>query len=168
MRRLLVGSLLLLVSGAPGCASTPFDGKTYSNDELAFQVGAYPSTWRAIQAEGTLLAFRDDTHQATVALNGRCGKDGDDVPLTTLTAHLFLQFTDQDPSEQREVSLDGRSALRSSLTATLDGVPKRFVVYVLKKDECVYDFVWIQNQSAPQDSREFDAFVRDFRALSRP
>ena len=54
-------------------------------------------------------------------------------------------------SEQQLVEMDGREALRTHLIAKLDGVPKRFTVYVLKKDGCVYDFLHV----ADHDNRRF-------------
>jgi len=74
--------MLTLVLTSSACASgTGFDGKTFRNDELAFQVNGVPTTWRKLDADAALLAFRDDTSQATVSVNGRSGKDGDDVHL---------------------------------------------------------------------------------------
>ena len=97
---------------------------------MAFRVGAVPDGWREIRADGALLAFRDAPAQATILVNGRCGLDGDDVPLTALTHHLFLHFTDRDVQRQERLKLDGREALATELVAELDGVPRRFIVYV--------------------------------------
>jgi hypothetical protein len=141
------------------CGGSSFDGQIYRGDGLAFRVGPVPSSWRTIEIDGTRLAFRDDAKAATVAVSGRCGVDGDDVPLTALTQHLFLQFTDRNVSSQELIELDGREALRSELVGKLDGVPKHFLVYVLKKDGCVYDFVQVSDGDAKP---EFDRFVRGF------
>ena len=121
-----------------------------------------PESWRRIEATGALLAFRDDARRATVAVNGRCGLDGDDVPLEALTHHLFLQFTERELVSQNRVDLDGREALRTEIVAKLDGVKKHYVVYVLKKDGCVYDFVYV---SPGADAGE--AGVRALRARLR-
>ena len=152
---------------ALSCASTSFDGQIYKNDELAFRVGPRPADWRALESDSALLAFRDDAHAATVAVNGRCGKDGDDVPLQALTHHLFLHFTDRRVLSQDIVSLDGRDALRTEMVAELDGVPKHFSVYVIKKDGCVYDFVYIGDTNRGDSGRaEFERFVQGFATLS--
>jgi hypothetical protein len=149
------------------CAGSSFDGRVYRNDEHAFRVGPLPRNWRPIESDTALLAFRDDTHGATIALSGRCGKDGDDVPLQALTHHLFLHFTDRQVLSQDIVPLDGRDALRTEIIAELDGVPKHFDVYVLKKDGCVYDFLNISASSSPPSERaEFERFVRGFATLS--
>jgi hypothetical protein len=153
----------------PACASTTFDGHVYRSKEVAFRVGPIPESWRRVDSDLALLAFRDDPHRATVALNARCGKDGDDVPLQALTHHLFLVFTDRQVLSQRLRPLDGREALRSELTAQLDGVPKHFDVYVLKKDGCVYDFLYVADTSAPpQGLSNFERFVGSFATLKEP
>ena len=144
-----------------GCASQPYNGNVYDDGKLRFHTGPVPAGWHGIEADGTLLAFRADQHDATVALNGRCGIDGDDVPLPSLTQHLFLQFTEREQKSQQELMLDGRAALRTDLVGKLDGVPKRFLVYVLKKDGCVYDF-WRVSEPGGDDSAAFEGFVKGF------
>jgi hypothetical protein len=147
----------------PGCGGPTFDGKVYRGSDVSFRVGPLESDWRRIDVDGALLAFRDDESGATIAMNGRCGLDGDDVPLHALTHHLFLNFTKRRVESQQAVTLDGREALRTELSADLDGVSKQFVVYVLKKDGCVYDFLWIGADGSPQASAaEFQQFVQGF------
>ena len=147
------------------CASAGFDGRVYRDDEVRFRVGPVPSAWRKLDVDDARLAFRDDSANATVAVNGRCGLDADDVPLTSLTQHLFLQFTDRVQTSQAKVSLDGREALRTEISAALDGVKKQYLVYVLKKNGCVYDFMYIAADSAPGSRAEFERFVQGFAAL---
>lgn len=152
-----------LLLGLFSCGGPSFDGRIYRSDDVAFRVGALPAGWREIRVDGASLAFRDASAQTTIAVNGRCGVDGDDVPLTALTHHLFLHFTDRDVTRQERLTLDGREALETELVAELDGVPRRFIVYVLKKDGCVYDFMWIGANAEAQASREqFRRFVTGF------
>ena len=151
------------------CGRPAFNGTAYRDAEVAFRVGPIPRTWRRIDVDRSKLAFRDDTAAATVAVNARCGRDGDDVPLESLTQHLFLEFTERQLIGQRRFMLDGREAMRTELVAKLDGVPKHFVVVVLKKDGCVYDFllidaVGVENRSMPA----FDRFVTGFATVSDP
>jgi len=152
---------LAIALWAVACGGPHFNGTSYDDGALRFRTGQVPAGWRAIEADGTLLAFRDDQNAATLALNGRCGVDGDDVPLTSLTQHLFLQFTEREQKSQQELTLDGRAALRTELTGKLDGVPKHFLVYVLKKDGCVYDF-WRISEQGGGDASAFEGFVKGF------
>lgn len=146
---------------ATACGGPRYNGTVYDDGALHFRTGPVPQSWRAIEADGTLLAFHDAEAPATVALNGRCGVDGDDVPLASLTQHLFLQFTERQQTSQQELSLDGRAALRTELVGKLDGVPKHFLVYVLKKDGCVYDF-WRISDQRTGDVAPFESFVKGF------
>ncbi len=157
-------SFLVIVAAAVGCGGPHFDGRTYRNDSMAFQVGSIPSSWRELRASHALLAFRDDAQSATIGVNGRCGKDGDDVPLEALTHHLFLHFTDREVISQKTLTLDGRDAMRTEMLAELDGVPKRFTIYVLKKDGCVYDMLHIADRPGGGQA-QFDSFVTGFRTL---
>ncbi len=151
------------------CAHRPWDGRTYANDGVRFQTGPLPPGWRSIEPANALLAFRDPARDLVVSVNGRCGKESDDVPLTALTQHLFMFFTERQIHRQSTVSLDGREALRTELSAKLDGVPRRFVVYVLKKNGCVYDFVLIATPSVtPGSIQEFDHFVSGFSTNAVP
>ena len=150
-----------------GCGGPQLEGQVYEGDDLHFRVGPVPESWRRIEAGQAELAFRDDQAGVTVAVNGRCGKDGDDVPLQALTHHLFLHFTDRQIVSQKVLDLDGREALRTEIVAELDGVAKHYTVYVLKKDGCVYDFMHIAAISAPTESRQhFDRFVEGFQTMS--
>jgi hypothetical protein len=158
-----------LAFSAFGCARARFEGTKFRDAELTFRTGPVPEQWHRIEVSEARLAFRDDQTGALVAVGGRCDRDGDDVPLEALTQHLFLQFTDRTILDQTLLSLDGREALRTELTAKLDGVPRGFVVVVLKKDGCVYDFMLIAPPDAIQDTTPpFNRFVLGFAALRRP
>jgi hypothetical protein len=153
-------AFLILAAGALASAcGAAFDGATYSAGGVTFHVPPPPESWQRIEAEGASLAFRDAGADATVMLSGRCGKGEDDVPLASLTQHLFLQFTDREQASQDVVPFDGREAMHTVLSAKLDGVAKKFDVWVMKKDGCVYDMIFL---AAPA---RFDAGVGPFRAF---
>jgi hypothetical protein len=158
MRGRLSFALLLFGSGAVVSAcSAPFDGTTYRGQGFAFRLPPRPESWQRLETEGANLVFRDARGGATVAVSARCGKDAEDVPLEALTRHLFLQFTEREPLLEEKVPFDGREALHTVMTAKLDGVPKKFDVWVLKKDGCVYDLYLIAEPAT------FDAGASEFR-----
>ena len=162
-------ALLALPLALTACAGARLDGNVYRDGPVRFRVGDVPAAWRRIDAEGARLAFRDDASGATVLVNARCGADAVDAPLAALTAHLFLMFTERTLGEQVLVPMDGREALHTVATAKLDGVPRGFDAYVLKKDGCVYDLVRIGPAAEPAAARApFRAFVAGFGALGDP
>ncbi|MBI4703174.1 MAG: hypothetical protein HY744_18815 [Deltaproteobacteria bacterium] len=155
-----------LLLGLPGCAGTSFDGRTYRGDGFAFRIAALPPPWRPIEPGDAPLAFRDDEHDATVLVSARCGRDGDDVPLGALTQHLFLQFTERQIVLQEVVPFDRREAMHTRLGARLDGVAKHYDAWVLKKDGCVYDLVYLAPAASfPPGLPAFLALVKSFATV---
>ena len=159
MRNLLLTLTLLLAA----CGKEAWDGNVYHAGRASFRTGPVPGGWERITLEGAMLAFRDRASGGTVNLYSRCGKDGDDVPLTALTNHLLIGFTAREQKEQKVVPLDGREAMRTIIYAKLDGVPVALAIYVLKKDGCVYDLVWVAPPAAFDGGlTSFDTFVSGF------
>lgn len=166
MRRALRLLVWALPIAALAC-SAAFNGSTFRGDGFAFTVSQPPASWHRLDASKASLAFRDPASLATIALNGRCKRDSDDVPLASLTQHLFLQFTDREIVVQEVVPFDGREAMHTVMAAKLDGVIQKFDVWVLKKDGCVYDLLFI----APPDRFErgvgaFTELVKSFHATA--
>lgn len=158
--------ILLSAIVVSACSGPHFAGGIYRDRSVAFRLGETPASWQRIDVSDAKLAFRDDAAQTTTLVNARCGLDGEDAPLASLTQHLFLLFTEREIIEEKLVPLDNREALRTVLRAKLDGVPKAFDVYVLKKDGCVYDFVQIAAPESFDEGRPaFARFVEGFRTL---
>jgi hypothetical protein len=143
-----------------------FDGTTYRAKGIAFEVPPPPESWQRIDVSHAALAFRDVASDATIAVNGRCGQDAPDVPLASLTQHLFRQFTDREIVTQEVIPFDQREAMHTLLLAKLDGVPKKFDVWVLKKDGCVFDLIYLASPDRfGAGIDQFQRFARGFKAL---
>lgn len=151
------------------CGREAFDGHTYRDENVQFRLGALPDNFERVRSTESLLAFQDREAGATIAISARCGLDGDDIPLGALVQHLFIQLTDRKTEREERFQLDGRDALESEVSAKLDGVERRFLVVVLKKDGCVYDQVYVDRGGDEAElvrSRDaFRAMARGFRAL---
>lgn len=166
--RLLKESLVGLALFSLGCGKAAFDGRSYQAGDVTFHIGPVPPSWQRLDVESARLAFRDPATDTILSVNARCGRDADDVPLSALTQHLFIQFTERSIVEQSKFELDGREALRTRLQAKLDGVPRRFRVVVLKKNGCVYDFSEIATSKAtPASDAVFDGMVAGFGTKDR-
>jgi hypothetical protein len=152
-------ALALGLLGLAACGGPSFDGSVYRGQGYAFKVPRSPGNWTRIEVDDGALAFRDEPNDATIAVSGRCKVDGEDVPLRSLTQHLFLQFTEREILKEEVVPFDGREAMHTVVVAKLDGVPNQFDVWILKKDGCVYDLYYI----APP--ARFEAGVGAFRSF---
>ncbi len=148
------------------CAGNGLTGNVYRGDGFAFTVVEPRGAWKRIDATEAALAYRNDEVHGSILVNARCGLDGDDVPLQSLTQHLFLQFTEQQIDTQEVVPFDGREAMHTVISAKLDGVPMRYDVWVLKKDGCVYDLLYLAPPSGFDAGRgAFEDLVRGFSTV---
>lgn len=138
----LLGALSVAAASA-GCGHTQsFDDGVFRSGNVAVRVGPVPPGWRRIRVDGADLAYRDDARGGSTLFNVRCGRD-DDAPLEVLTDHLIMGTTDREFDAQDTVPFDRREALHTLLRAKLDGVPMQYDIYVMKKDGCVYDLVYV-------------------------
>jgi hypothetical protein len=156
------------VLGAAACGGSgpSFDGNVYRKGPIAFEVPAPPPGWRRIEVNEASLAFRDEPHQASVLLNARCLSANDRTPLVALTNHLLIGSTEREYLTQTVEPFDGREALHTTVKAKWDGVPLFFDAFVLSKDGCVYDFVYLGAPGGIDGgTRAFEGFVRGFRTL---
>lgn len=65
---------------------------------------------------------------------------------------------------QSYLEVGGGRGLYSSVDARLDRKPIRFEVFVISKDDCVFDFTLMNRGEIPErDIREFQNFFSSFR-----
>jgi hypothetical protein len=141
-------------------------GGVYRDEQVAFKIGEVPAGWRAVKVDAASLAYRDDAHRASALVNGRCGRKSDDTPLAALTNHLVMGTTAREIASEETIPFDGREALHTRMSARLDGVPRAYDLYVLKKDGCVYDFAYVaEPETFEAGVPGFERFVASFHTL---
>jgi hypothetical protein len=166
MRRLPL--LLALAAAACGHAEAFEDGVLHKGD-LTVRLGPVPAQWRRVSLDGADLAFRDDAHAASALFDVHCDRRDGDAPLTALTAQLIMGTTQRDFENQQVVPFDEREALHTTLRAKLDGVPMQYDIYVMKKDGCVYDLVYVAlPDSFGAGAPDFERFAKGLHAASPP
>jgi hypothetical protein len=145
-----------------------FEGGILHKGELAIHVGPVPAQWQRVRIAGADLAYRDEAREGSTMFDVRCGR-GSDAPLTVLTEHLIMGTTARDFVSQETLPLDDREALHTLMRAKLDGVPMQYDIYVLKKDGCVYDLVYVAPPARfTAGSADFERFALGLRASSPP
>lgn len=161
---LIVGGLATGAASGCGGGSGQLRGGVYRDAEARYRIGSLPGDWQRLRVEDQNdLAWRSAGLGAIVQVNATCDP-ASDVPLTALTNHLLMGFTERDLRDQGVVPMDGREALRTHVVARLDGVPRELLFYVMKKDDCVYDLTLIA-PPGPTFERAlvaFEPFVRGF------
>jgi len=166
----IAGSLAIASLGGAGCGhAQTFDEGIFRKDGVAVRVGPVPPGWRRIGVDGADLAFRDDERSGSALFDMRCGKHDDDAPLSVLTSHLIMGTTEREFDAQDTVPFDGREALHTLLRAKLDGVPMQYDIYVMKKDGCLYDLVYVAPPGRFADgAADFERFAAGVRTEGSP
>ncbi len=161
----------LAVAASLGCGhGEAFDEGVLHKGDLAVRVGPLPAGWRRIDVEGADLAFRDDAREGSAMFNVRCGRrDDDDAPLSVLSDHLVMGTTAREVDSEETIPFDGREARRTVVRAKLDGVPMKYEIYVMKKDGCVYDIVYVAPPARfAEGIPDFERFTQGVRTMSSP
>ncbi len=163
----VVASLAILVTG---CAHAP-RGRIEAEGgadricagDVCYRVGALDERWRLVHQKGTAVGFYSEAVGGVIEANATCRDDADAAPLRALTRQLLIGYTDRTIASQETVALDQREALRTRVTAKLDGVPMTLELYVMKRNGCIFDLSY----AAPPDafargSADFQRFVAGF------
>ncbi len=158
---------LALASYLMGCGGArTLRGNTYQDPEATYLVGTLDPEWRELSGvEGRNdLAWVHDDLAAIIQINASCDP-ALDIPLTALTNHLLFGFTERVIKSQRTVPMSSREALETHVQAKLDGVPRELLLYVLKKNGCVYDFSLVAppGQQFAEAKRSYGPFVAAFK-----
>jgi len=163
LRLAVIPAMLGLAAVSCGHAQT-FDEGVLHKDGVAVRVGPVPPAWRRISVDGADLAFRDEDRSGSALFNVRCGLRDDDAPLSVLTDHLIMGTTEREFDAQDTVPFDGREALHTLLRAKLDGVPMQYDIYVMKKNGCLYDLVYVAPPGRFADgATDFEHFATGVR-----
>ena len=157
----------LLAAACAACAASPsFDGTRYRGQYAAFRLAPLPPTWKRLALPAADLAFRDDAHEGSILINSRCASADRDAPLLSLTEHLIIGTTDRHITREETLPFDSREARHTLLRARLDGVPMAYDIFVLKKNGCVYDLVYVSPPGAADaGTAEFEQFVHGFHTV---
>ena len=161
-------SLALAAVLAIGCGhSASFEGGVLHKGDLSVHFGPVPAGWTRIDVQGADVAYRDEGREGSALFDVRCNDRDNDAPLAALTEHLIAGTTARDYQRQDTLPFDGREALHTLLGAKLDGVPMQYDIFVMKKDGCVYDLIYV----APPDhfaqgAEGFERFATGLHAAS--
>jgi hypothetical protein len=151
-----------LLASAVGCArGARLEGGTYHAAHTSFRLGGLGPGWERHTSDADVAFYQADL-DAMIMVNSDCSVD-EDAPLKVAGNSLLIGFTERQIVGEELVQLAGREALHRRLRAKLDGVPLTIDMFVLKKDGCLYDLVYLAPpQTSARGAPEFARFVQSF------
>lgn len=168
MKRFTKGGLVLAAlawAGLFACNGHSLKDGYFAKDSLRYKVATPdPAQWQQVKFAENDLAWVNRNSAHVLSVNATCDEHGD-PGLDVLTTHLMFGFTDRALKTRETKMIDGREALLSNYVAKLDGVPMEIDLAVLKKNDCVHDFIYISPAGEAQQHRaEFDRLLSEFTA----
>jgi len=128
-----------------GCAGWRDFGDTYyahrGPDEPTYSFGAPGGDWRPVRdLDDIQVAWVNTSLEGVgiIEVYAQCNDHGDSS-LEQYTDHLRIDWDGWTVLEQSKTELIGRAALRTVVDASLDGIPRRNELWVVKKDGCLFD-----------------------------
>ncbi len=98
-----------------------------------------------------------------VTLVSSCRRNPD-APLDVLTRHLLMGTRGSIVKKREKVTYGGNEGLHSIVVTKLDGKTFHLELFVLTKNECVFDFSMVSpNEISEADSKAFQQFVASFQ-----
>lgn len=130
------------------------------NKEATYAFGEPGSGWRPLRKDvpDVQVAWLNPELVGMIELHGQCEDQGDSS-LEQYTDHLRIDWTEWNVIEQEQTRLAGRDALRTVVTAELDGVPRKMEMWVVKKNGCLFDLRY------STDPETFTRGLDDFRKV---
>ncbi len=111
--------------------------------EGRFALGDPQGEWRSVKAGSADRAWFHNGIGASIYADSNCATRYDDRPLQKLAEAVVYGIGSGEPLREEARSVDGRDAWLRVVDASIDGVTMRVGVLVLKKDECVYDLLYL-------------------------
>lgn len=111
--------------------------------EGRYALGQPQGEWRTVKAGSADQAWFHDGIGASIYADSNCATRYDDRPLAKLAEAVVFGIGSGPTLREEPRSVDGRDAWLRVVDANIDGVSMRVGVVVLKKDECVYDLLYL-------------------------
>lgn len=173
LRTFLAISSVAIVAILVGCGHggpmgghwDPQNSRVCADDEGCYRVGPLGRGWRMIRQEQAEVAFFNEGGSAVIQSNATCKRttQADSAPLSALTEHLLIGYTERKIRSQDMVPLAKREALHTVVDAKIDGVPMVLDLYVLRRNGCIYDFSYAAPPERAQLGKaDFEQFVAGF------
>jgi hypothetical protein len=144
-----------------------YSGGFFTKRGVQYYAGGVPPGWRVQNFRGNDIAYVAEDSEHLIAINATC-EEYEDAPLKVLTQQMLMGFTERKLVKQELRTLQDREAMYSHYLAKMDGVPRELMLVVLKKDGCVYDFMYISPPGSFEEKlATFEEILQRFRTEPR-
>lgn len=133
-----------------------------------FRLGILPDHWEQKKIKFHALLFENQLDHSTITIDSFCRSAVDGGSLEKQTELMLRGIRNVKIIERKLLVLSGRDALHTLVTGKIDGRSIFADFYVLKMNECVFDFFYITYPDETQYHTDFKSMVRGFQYVDGP
>jgi len=138
-------------------------GRYYNERPPYYRVGILPDGWSRLKTDARTITWYNAACECSISTDAYCGLSVEDRSLASLGGDLITAISDRRFSEERELTLDGRAAIRQLVEGSYNGVPTKVDLVVVRKGGCVFDFYLVSSREpAPEAIVDFESFFGGF------
>ena len=168
-RRAQVGLLAALLALSTGCAYRPASKSAICSGMDCYEVGPLEKEWKSVTQKDGAAGYYNAANGGIILSYASCRDDAEATPLSSLTAHMLVGYSERRERSSALISFAHREALRSVIDAKLDGVPIVLDLYVFKSNGCIFDLSFVAPPASYDAGlADFRRFVEGFQQLPRP
>ena len=156
-----------------GCRGWRDHGDTYypprsgarARAQTTYAFGLPGEGWRPLRTRlpEVQVAWIHPGYAGVIELHAACNEQGDSS-LEQYTDHLRIDWTDWAVQSQTREQVIEREALRTVVLASLDGIPRKNELVIVKKNGCLFDLRYSAHPDRFDDGRaDFQRVVSGFR-----
>lgn len=111
-----------------------------------------PTTWTSVDAEGESDEAYRLSSGAIATVTSSCGRNSKHTP-EVLTKQLLIGARHVRVTKREKLVVAGKSALHSTVTAKLEGVPFHLELIVVSSTPCAFDFSLVSPKEISEAER---------------
>lgn len=133
-----------------------------------FKLGLLPNHWKKKKIKFHALLFENQLDHSTITVDSFCRSAVDGGSLEKQMELMLRGIRQVKVIERKLQVLSGRDALHTLVTGKIDGRSIFADFYVLKMNECVFDFFYITYPGETQHHNDFKTMVQGFQYIDGP
>ncbi|EKD41597.1 MAG: hypothetical protein ACD_73C00633G0001, partial [uncultured bacterium] len=135
----------------------------------AFSIGVPSAHWIKSPFRFRAILFKNQDFPASMSVSSFCRGSFDEAPLPILSKQAFYDLSNPQTLATKNVSLNGRAAIRVVKKGSLDGASLLLDIVTLKMNACVFDFILTSDQQHYKKIvGDFENFYGGFKYLHGP
>lgn len=157
--------LIFFALGATSCVSVKIQSGSDVEKSKVIEFLPPPTPFKHTKNETVDEYWKNFKNGNSISFLSECSSPGSaDPSLDAIYKGLISSIDQAKALELKKINYNGREALQTVTTGTVDGIQSKFKIILLKKNNCNYIVSYIATEKMfAQNEKDFDEFLKGFR-----